>query len=172
MKPGDYLLCYLTRVSRWVGVLEVTGEPLFDGAPIWSSRVSPAGFASGSSSRCAPSMGVPVLDMRGELTVFQDLDNPNRWQGPLRGSPARGKAADGEAVVRRCTRRRPPRWRGRWAGWRGSAASPLSCRGLPTAGCRCRRMTSPQAARNPEAAVSGHAEIQYLPVRLGAEMGF
>jgi len=33
-------------------------------------------------------------------------------------------------------------------------------------------MTSPQAARNPEAAVSGHAEIQYLPVRLGAEMGF
>src|SRR5262249_37526104 len=41
MKPGDYLLCYLTRVSRWVGVLEVTGEPLFDGAPIWSSRVFP-----------------------------------------------------------------------------------------------------------------------------------
>src|SRR5262245_20816994 len=107
MKPGDYLLCYLTRVSRWVGVLEVTGEPLFDGAPIWSSRVSPAGFASGSSSRCAPSMGVPVLDIRGELTVFQDLDNPNRWQGPLRGSPARWKAADGEAVVRRCTRCRP-----------------------------------------------------------------
>jgi len=33
-------------------------------------------------------------------------------------------------------------------------------------------MTSPRAARNPEAAVSGHAEIQYLPVRLGAEMGF
>jgi len=41
MKPGDYLLCYLTRVSRWVGVLEVTGEPLFDGAPIWSSGVFP-----------------------------------------------------------------------------------------------------------------------------------
>jgi hypothetical protein len=38
--------------------------------------------------------------MRGELTVFQDLDNPNRWQGPFRGSPPRWKAADGEAVVR------------------------------------------------------------------------
>ena len=33
MKPGDYLLCYLTRVSRWVGVLEVTGEPFFDETP-------------------------------------------------------------------------------------------------------------------------------------------
>ena len=24
-----------------------------------------------------PEQGVPVLDMRGELTVFQGLDNPN-----------------------------------------------------------------------------------------------
>lgn len=37
IKPGDYLLCYLTRVSRWVGVLELTGEPFFDETPIWSS---------------------------------------------------------------------------------------------------------------------------------------
>jgi predicted RNA-binding protein len=36
MKPGDYLLCYLTRVSRWVGMLEVTGGPFFDEAPIWA----------------------------------------------------------------------------------------------------------------------------------------
>jgi hypothetical protein len=34
MKPGDYLLCYLTRVSRWVGVLEVVGERFFDEKPI------------------------------------------------------------------------------------------------------------------------------------------
>jgi hypothetical protein len=27
MKAGDYLLCYLTGISRFVGVLEVTGEP-------------------------------------------------------------------------------------------------------------------------------------------------
>ena len=44
--------------------------------------------------------GVPVLDMRDELTVFQGLDNPNRWQGPFRGSPVRWKTPDGEAVVR------------------------------------------------------------------------
>ena len=38
MKPGDYLLCYLTGVSRWVGVLEVTGEPFFDEAPMLNGR--------------------------------------------------------------------------------------------------------------------------------------
>ena len=42
MKPGDYLLCYLTRASRWVGILEVTGEPFFDETPIWSSQVFPS----------------------------------------------------------------------------------------------------------------------------------
>lgn len=31
--------------------------------------------------------------MRGELTVFSGLDNPNRWQAPFRGSPTRWKAA-------------------------------------------------------------------------------
>jgi len=138
MKPGDYLLCYRTRVSRWAGVLEVTGEPLFGGAPIWSPRVFPSRVRVRAVPRGAPrSMGVPVLDMRGELAVFQDLDNPHRGQGPLRGSPARWRAAGGEAVVRRCTRRRPTRWRGRWAGWRGSATSPLSCSvGGRTVRCR------------------------------------
>jgi hypothetical protein len=42
MKPGDYLLCFLTRASRWVGILEVTGEPFFDETPIWSSQVFPS----------------------------------------------------------------------------------------------------------------------------------
>jgi hypothetical protein len=43
MKPGDYLLCYLTRVSRWVGLLEVVGEPYFDEEPIWSAAATQAG---------------------------------------------------------------------------------------------------------------------------------
>jgi hypothetical protein len=44
--------------------------------------------------------GVPVLDMRDELSVFQNLSNPNMLSGPFRGSPAKWKSADGEAVVR------------------------------------------------------------------------
>ena len=100
MKPGDYLLCYLTRVSRWVGVLEVVGEPFFDEKPIWSSQVYPSRVPVRVVLALSPERGVPVLEMREELTVFRGLDNPNRWQGPFRGSPARWKAADGEAIIR------------------------------------------------------------------------
>lgn len=42
IKPGDHLLCYLTRVSRWVGLLEVVSKPFFDEEPIWSSQVYPS----------------------------------------------------------------------------------------------------------------------------------
>jgi hypothetical protein len=47
----------------------------------------------------APEHGVPVLDIREELSVFQGLDNPNHWQGRFRASPTKWKTADGEVVV-------------------------------------------------------------------------
>jgi hypothetical protein len=43
IKHGDYLLCYLTGTSRWVGLLEVTSEPVYDETPIWKSDVFLAG---------------------------------------------------------------------------------------------------------------------------------
>jgi predicted RNA-binding protein len=42
MKPGDYLLCYLTGISRWIAVLEVTSEPFRDTAPIWKDEDFPS----------------------------------------------------------------------------------------------------------------------------------
>jgi hypothetical protein len=34
MRPGDYLLCYMTGISRWIGVLEITGEAFKSTEPI------------------------------------------------------------------------------------------------------------------------------------------
>ena len=36
IQPGDYLLCYLTGLSRFIGLLEVTGKPFKDSSPIWT----------------------------------------------------------------------------------------------------------------------------------------
>lgn len=35
IKPGDKLLCYLTRLSRWFGILEVRSGPFIDNKPIF-----------------------------------------------------------------------------------------------------------------------------------------
>lgn len=34
LKSGDYLICYMTAFSRWVGLLRVTGETYFDPSPL------------------------------------------------------------------------------------------------------------------------------------------
>src|SRR2546429_2742256 len=42
IKRGDYLLCYLTGVSRFIGILQVTSEPYKDTKPIWKQDPFPA----------------------------------------------------------------------------------------------------------------------------------
>src|SRR5258708_12882319 len=42
IKPGDYLICYLTGISRWVGILEVVSDPFKDDTQIWKPEVFPS----------------------------------------------------------------------------------------------------------------------------------
>ena len=37
IKPGDNFVCYLTRVSRWCGLLEVIEGPFIDSKPGFKS---------------------------------------------------------------------------------------------------------------------------------------
>jgi hypothetical protein len=171
MKHGDYLLCYLTRVSRWVGLLEVVGEPYFDEEPIWSSSVYPSRVPVHAVLQLAPEHGVPVLNMRDELTVFRGLDNPNRWQGPFRGSPNRWKAADGEAIVRALqdAEANPvERPLGRLVKHHKAAAQHEPAESLVVVP----EDDEAEVVAEAESSGSTHTEMQYLLAKLGADMGF
>ena len=99
MRPGDYLLCYLTGISRFVGLLEVV-EPAFRSEePIWSGAVFPSRLGVKTVVTLTPETAVPVLELRDRLSMFENLKNPNRWSGPFRGSPTKWKDADGRVVV-------------------------------------------------------------------------
>jgi predicted RNA-binding protein len=41
VKPGDRLVCYLTRLSRWIGILEVVGESYEDSSPLFTDQDDP-----------------------------------------------------------------------------------------------------------------------------------
>jgi EVE domain len=60
MKPGDYLLCYLTGISRWIGVLEVVSEPFKDTTPIWKDEAFPARVRVRPVATLSPETAVPV----------------------------------------------------------------------------------------------------------------
>jgi len=100
MNSGDYLVCYLTKASKWIGLLEVVGKPFLDEAPIWSSQVYPSRVPVRVVLALAPEHGVPVLNMREELMLFRKVSKPEHWSGPFRQSARMLKVVDGEAIVR------------------------------------------------------------------------
>jgi hypothetical protein len=172
MKPGDYLLCYLTRISRWVGVLEVVGQPFVDEQPIWTSAVYPSRVPVRTVLTLAPEHGVPVLDMRDELTVFENLGNPNQWSGPFRGSPGKWKAADGDAVVRALEDAEASpveRPIGKLARRRAKTAKPRESSDGVVIGPEDEET---EVSGGVQDSGSAHTEMQYLLVKLGADMGF
>jgi hypothetical protein len=176
IQPGDYLLCYLVRASRWIGVLEVTGQPYQDSTRIWKSKVFPSRVPVKVVVALTPETGVPVLSMRDQLSVFQELSNPNNWSGTFRGSPTRWKNNDGElvlAAVRAAAENPVHRPLGK-----ASRRQRLQRVGFKTVTTGEDTVTVPED-EEPEAVADAdkepatrHTEIQFLLLKLGADMGF
>lgn len=100
IKSGDYLICYLTGISRWIGVLEVISEPFKDNTPIWKDDIYPSRVQVKPLICLTPETAVPIDELRSELSIFENLSSPNAWTGHVRSTPSKWKAPDGEAVVR------------------------------------------------------------------------
>jgi hypothetical protein len=81
IKPGDYLLCYLTGVSRWIGVLKVESEAYQDTAPIWRDDEFPCRVNVQPHIVLEPETAIPIHELRDQLTIFRDLRHPNAWTG-------------------------------------------------------------------------------------------
>jgi hypothetical protein len=97
-QPGDRLLCYLTGISRFIGVLEVTSKGYQDSKPLWTDSDFPSRVNVKLLVALTPETAIPVVSMREQLTVFKDLKGPGAWTGHFRGSPARWETQDGETI--------------------------------------------------------------------------
>jgi hypothetical protein len=99
IRKGDYLLCYLTGVSRFIGVLEVESEPYKDTSVIWKDQTFPCRVRVKPVVTLTPETAVPVYELRDRLSCFLEATSPVAWTGHFRGSPAKWRASDGEAVL-------------------------------------------------------------------------
>jgi hypothetical protein len=73
---GDILLCYLTGISRFVGALEVVGQPFLDKSVIWHSDVFPARLPVKVLIQLTAETAVSVYDLREKLSFFQAAPIP------------------------------------------------------------------------------------------------
>jgi predicted RNA-binding protein len=87
---GDRLVCYMTKLSRWVGVLEVTSDWYQDDAPLYSEndpfvirfRVQPIAWLEKAKA-------IPIHedDVWNSLSFTKGYDkNSSRWTGRIRTS--------------------------------------------------------------------------------------
>jgi hypothetical protein len=94
IQPGDRLLCYLTGISRWVGVLTVTGPAYHSEDRIWEMEVFPVRLPVEAEILLPPEHGIP------HQSLMPSLHSPAKaWAGLLRGSPNLLKAEDGQAIL-------------------------------------------------------------------------
>lgn len=98
MKPGDFLLCYLTGVSRWVGLLEIVGAPYKDSTKIWRNEDFPCRLKVKPIIMLTPDTAIPVKEL-DSLSYFQDMKSPNAWTGHFRSSPSKERIEDAIIVV-------------------------------------------------------------------------
>jgi predicted RNA-binding protein len=170
IKPGDYLLCYLTGISRFVGALEVVSTPYKSTDRIWRDEDFPSRVKVQGVVVLTPETAIPVFELRDRLSFFQDMKSPNAWTGNFRGSPAKWKSSDGEVVI---------------AALLEAKTNPIKrpvdkaklARRPKALKARIGAVTVPESEGSPEvptnaAEPSDHEAIQSLLLKLGNDMGF
>lgn len=103
LKSGDKLVCYVTKVSRWTGILEVLEGPFEDSKPIFYPEKDP--FTCRFKVR--PAVWLPIEQ---SIPIHEDFvwdklsftkkfpKNSLAWTGRVRGSLGRMDDADGTFI--------------------------------------------------------------------------
>ena len=101
IKPGDRLVCYMTKLSRWIGILEVESGPFEDATPIFYPdddpftirfRVKPIHWLP--IEKCVP---IHEDEVWKKLSFTRDQSkNTSNWTGKLRGSLVQISTEDGQ----------------------------------------------------------------------------
>lgn len=100
IKPGDVFVCYLTRLSRWFGLLEVVEGPFSDYMPIFVKENDPftVRFRVRPMVWLDIEKGIPIHEdsIWTALSFTRGLDRGSLgWTGKVRGSLVRLDDQDG-----------------------------------------------------------------------------
>lgn len=110
IKIGDTFVCYLTKVSRWCGVLKITSEAYFDETPIFEDpdpyvirfKVEPLIVLK-------PEYSVPIRNdsIWDNLSITKDhTKGSSGWTGAFRQSLGKLSESDGQFLVDRLERQK------------------------------------------------------------------
>jgi predicted RNA-binding protein len=99
VEPGDFLICYVTKLSRFVGLLEVTSKAYFDKSRLWKSATYPVRVNVRSVYVLDSNNGIPFVDLKDHLTMFKNLKNPNYWRCCFQSSLSTFQEHDAKIII-------------------------------------------------------------------------
>jgi hypothetical protein len=105
VRQGDLLVCYVTRVSRWCGLLEVIDGPFIDSTPRFVAEEDPfvVRFHVIPKVWLSIEHSLPIHDDKiwKDLSFTQKLDKRSTaWTGKVRGSLVQLDDGDGALLTR------------------------------------------------------------------------
>lgn len=95
IKPGDFFVCYVTRLSRFCGILKATSQPYKDekkARQIWKRDFFPCLID------VDPLIAFDFLHSVPTDEIVPKLSIEAKWGGIIRGSPRRIPFADGKLI--------------------------------------------------------------------------
>jgi hypothetical protein len=172
LKPGDYLLCYLTGISRFIGLLQVASAPFRDKSPIWKDEDFPCRVRVKPVVTLTPETAVPILQLRGRLSFLAPEDTGTSWTGHVRGSPTRWSDADGQVVVETVlAAKENPVVRPVNPAKLGHRPRALKAKIGPVTVPEDEEEDAVEEVAEPGPGPTVHTEMQYLLLKLGSDMG-
>jgi hypothetical protein len=108
-RPGDLILCYLARVSTWIGILEIQSKPYQDHSRIiWRNDLFPCRVDVKVVIALSLETAVPIKELQHRLSIF----GRKKWSVSFMASPSRWTSADAEAVIGTLFERAGKNWPG------------------------------------------------------------
>ena len=103
VRPGDKFICYMTKLSRWVGVLEVLEGPFTDDTPIFYEADDPfvVRFRVRPLVWLEKEYALPIKQDRVWSRLTFTRNEPKKsytWTGQVRRSLNEMQASDGELL--------------------------------------------------------------------------
>ena len=108
--PGDRFVCYMTKLSRWVGILEIVGGPSIDTTPIYYEEDDPfvVRFQVRPLTWLTKEEAVPIKDddVWNQLSFTKNHEKgSSTWTGKLRSSLTKLSESDGQFLDQLLRRR-------------------------------------------------------------------
>jgi hypothetical protein len=96
---GDRILCYLSKVSAFVGWIEVTGKAYRDETPLWTDGLYPVRLPVRVGAELPLANAVPIKSLADRLSFMKGRAVLGGWSIYVRSSPRRWLASDAVAVI-------------------------------------------------------------------------